>query len=120
VIDSCVGCGLCGEVAHAAVLCPSFYRADVISNPGAWERVRALSRNAVIRFLQGSLQRLMKKAGTFPATDEHRLTRIDKNRFIGVHQCSSAALSIFSGLFHQPLQTAKQLGTLQPAKDTHR
>ena len=29
VIDSCVGCGLCGEVAHAAVLCPSFYRAEV-------------------------------------------------------------------------------------------
>ena len=26
VIESCVGCGLCGEVAHAAVLCPSFYR----------------------------------------------------------------------------------------------
>ena len=30
VIESCVGCGLCGEVAHAAVLCPSFYRAEVI------------------------------------------------------------------------------------------
>ncbi|MCC2636222.1 MAG: thiamine pyrophosphate enzyme-like TPP-binding protein, partial [Ramlibacter sp.] len=27
VLDSCVGCGLCGEVADAAVLCPSFYRA---------------------------------------------------------------------------------------------
>ena len=25
VINSCVGCGLCGEIAHAAVLCPSFY-----------------------------------------------------------------------------------------------
>jgi indolepyruvate ferredoxin oxidoreductase alpha subunit len=52
VIDSCVGCGLCGEVAHAAVLCPSFYRAEVISNPGAWERLRARIRGAVIRFLQ--------------------------------------------------------------------
>src|SRR5208282_2133754 len=38
VIESCVGCGLCGEVAHAAVLCPSFYRADVISNPSWWDR----------------------------------------------------------------------------------
>ncbi len=38
VIESCVGCGLCGEVAHAAVLCPSFYRAEVISNPGLWDR----------------------------------------------------------------------------------
>ncbi|MGE8642809.1 MAG: thiamine pyrophosphate-dependent enzyme, partial [Achromobacter sp.] len=26
VESSCVGCGNCGEVAHAAVLCPSFYR----------------------------------------------------------------------------------------------
>jgi indolepyruvate ferredoxin oxidoreductase alpha subunit len=32
VIDGCVGCGLCGENAHAAVLCPSFYRAEVIQN----------------------------------------------------------------------------------------
>jgi len=34
VINSCVGCGLCGDVAHAAVLCPSFWRAEVIQNPG--------------------------------------------------------------------------------------
>ena len=33
VINSCVGCGLCGEVAHAAVLCPSFYRASIVNNP---------------------------------------------------------------------------------------
>jgi indolepyruvate ferredoxin oxidoreductase alpha subunit len=33
VDNSCVGCGVCGEVAHAAVLCPSFYRADVTHNP---------------------------------------------------------------------------------------
>ncbi|MEX6209990.1 indolepyruvate ferredoxin oxidoreductase subunit alpha [Providencia huaxiensis] len=26
VMDSCVGCGLCGEVSHAAVLCPSFLK----------------------------------------------------------------------------------------------
>ena len=32
VIESCVGCGLCGEVAHAAVLCPSFYRAEIVRN----------------------------------------------------------------------------------------
>ena len=41
VIESCVGCGLCGEVAHAAVLCPSFYRADVVSNPNWWDRASA-------------------------------------------------------------------------------
>ena len=37
VINSCVGCGLCGEVAHAAVLCPSFYRASIIANPTGWD-----------------------------------------------------------------------------------
>ena len=39
VVDGCVGCGLCGENAHAAVLCPSFYRAEVIQNPSAWDRL---------------------------------------------------------------------------------
>ena len=42
VIDGCVGCGLCGENAHAAALCPSFYRAEVIRNP-TWPE-RALDR----------------------------------------------------------------------------
>ncbi|PWE29719.1 indolepyruvate ferredoxin oxidoreductase [Pararhodobacter marinus] len=35
---SCVGCGNCGEVSEAAVLCPSFYEARVVHNPGPWER----------------------------------------------------------------------------------
>jgi indolepyruvate ferredoxin oxidoreductase, alpha subunit len=39
VIDGCVGCGLCGENAHAAVLCPSFYRAEIIQNPTWWDRL---------------------------------------------------------------------------------
>ena len=41
VIDGCVGCGLCGENAHAAVLCPSFYRAEVIQNPSTWDKLKA-------------------------------------------------------------------------------
>ena len=45
VIDGCVGCGLCGENAHAAVLCPSFYRAEVIQNPGIFDRVLASVRS---------------------------------------------------------------------------
>jgi len=44
VIDGCVGCGLCGENAHAAVLCPSFYRAEVIQNPSAFDRFKATLR----------------------------------------------------------------------------
>jgi indolepyruvate ferredoxin oxidoreductase alpha subunit len=39
VIDGCVGCGLCGENAHAAVLCPSFYRAEVVQNPTWLDRL---------------------------------------------------------------------------------
>jgi indolepyruvate ferredoxin oxidoreductase alpha subunit len=38
VLDSCVGCGVCGANAHAASLCPSFYRTDVIVNPNGWDR----------------------------------------------------------------------------------
>ncbi|WP_321892611.1 indolepyruvate ferredoxin oxidoreductase subunit alpha [Paraburkholderia tropica] len=52
VLDSCVGCGLCGEVSHAAVLCPSFYRAQIISNPTKVDRLRQRLRNAVIGWLQ--------------------------------------------------------------------
>ncbi len=48
VIDGCVGCGLCGEVADAAVLCPSFYRVDVVSNAGWFERLSDRLRRAVI------------------------------------------------------------------------
>jgi indolepyruvate ferredoxin oxidoreductase alpha subunit len=51
VIDSCVGCGLCGEVAHAAVLCPSFYRAEVVRNPTWWDRVLAHTRHRVIALI---------------------------------------------------------------------
>jgi indolepyruvate ferredoxin oxidoreductase alpha subunit len=57
VINSCVGCGLCGEVAHAAVLCPSFYRASIVNNPSGWDRFKARVRNAVIGFLQRRIER---------------------------------------------------------------
>ncbi len=52
VNHSCVGCGLCGEVAHAAILCPSFYRAEIVQNPNAWDRLLARLRAAVIGWLQ--------------------------------------------------------------------
>ena len=60
VIDSCVGCGLCGEVAHAAVLCPSFYRAEIIDNPGRWDRVKRRLRGAVIGWLQSRIERRLQ------------------------------------------------------------
>ncbi|MFQ5535312.1 MAG: thiamine pyrophosphate-dependent enzyme, partial [Sphingomonadales bacterium] len=53
VDNSCVGCGVCGEVAHAATLCPSFYRADIIHNPTMWDRIVDGTRRRMIGFLQG-------------------------------------------------------------------
>ena len=50
--NSCVGCGNCGEVAHAAVLCPSFYKARIISNPTKWDRLRNWVRRTTITWLQ--------------------------------------------------------------------
>jgi indolepyruvate ferredoxin oxidoreductase, alpha subunit len=50
--ENCVGCGNCGEVADAAVLCPSFYQADVVNNPTRWERFRFDFSQRVIGWLQ--------------------------------------------------------------------
>ena len=52
VIDGCVGCGLCGENAHAATLCPSFYRAEIIQNPGLFERLWAGLQTRLVRAMQ--------------------------------------------------------------------
>ena len=52
VNDGCVGCGLCGEVAHAAILCPSFFRAEIVQNPTWWDRLAQRIRSAVIGWLQ--------------------------------------------------------------------
>ena len=60
VIDSCVGCGLCGEVAHAAVLCPSFYRADIINNPTRWDRFKLRMRSVIIGWLQNRIERRLE------------------------------------------------------------
>ncbi|MEJ8856570.1 indolepyruvate ferredoxin oxidoreductase subunit alpha [Variovorax robiniae] len=52
VLDSCVGCGNCGDVSHAAVLCPSFYKAQVVSNPSGWDKLLERVRGAVIGWMQ--------------------------------------------------------------------
>ena len=52
VDNECVGCGLCGEASHAAVLCPSFYRGRIITNPDRRDRWRGALRAFVIRRLQ--------------------------------------------------------------------
>ncbi|HEY5263807.1 MAG TPA: indolepyruvate ferredoxin oxidoreductase subunit alpha [Steroidobacteraceae bacterium] len=57
VDNSCVGCGVCGEVAHAAVLCPSFYRAELLYNPTGWDRFMGKVRSAIIGALQQRSER---------------------------------------------------------------
>ena len=51
--QTCVGCGNCGEVAEAAVLCPSFYQADVVHNPSAIARWRMTICQTIIGWLTG-------------------------------------------------------------------
>src|SRR3546814_14685647 len=54
--NSCVGCGNCGEVAVSAILCPSFYKARIIHNPGKWDRFLHWVRQRVISHLQARRQ----------------------------------------------------------------
>ncbi|RIV82591.1 indolepyruvate ferredoxin oxidoreductase subunit alpha [Aurantiacibacter xanthus] len=55
--NSCVGCGNCGEVSEAAILCPSFYRADIINNPSWWDRLKHRASMALIGMLQARRDR---------------------------------------------------------------
>ena len=50
--NTCVGCGNCGTVSHTAGLCPSFFRAEVISNPSIFERALHKTRSAIINLVQ--------------------------------------------------------------------
>ncbi|WP_433803339.1 thiamine pyrophosphate-dependent enzyme [Actinomycetospora sp. CA-084318] len=68
VLDSCVGCGVCGNNAHAAVLCPSFYRTDVVDNPTRGERLRAAVRSRWIALAGRALER--HAARMEPATEK--------------------------------------------------
>jgi indolepyruvate ferredoxin oxidoreductase alpha subunit len=42
------------------VLCPSFYRAELVSNPSAWERWRGRLRSGVIGWLQRRIERRLE------------------------------------------------------------
>lgn len=52
VDNSCVGCGVCGENAHSAILCPSFSRVDLLYNPNWFDRLLSQVRGSVIGWLQ--------------------------------------------------------------------
>lgn len=53
IVNSCVGCGLCGEIAHEAVLCPSFYEVRVTSNPPLAKRLRFAANRWMMARLAG-------------------------------------------------------------------
>jgi indolepyruvate ferredoxin oxidoreductase, alpha subunit len=55
--NSCVGCGNCGEVAEAAILCPSFFRADVTHNANGFDRFASRLRMKAIAWLQNRRER---------------------------------------------------------------
>ena len=54
---TCVGCGMCGEVSHAAVLCPSLYKAQIVNNPSSWERFKDRLRRRVVGALARRAER---------------------------------------------------------------
>lgn len=64
VIDSCVGCGVCGANAHAASLCPSFYRTDLVHNPTRRDRALARTRGGWTRMLSAGVE---KRAARYEA-----------------------------------------------------
>jgi indolepyruvate ferredoxin oxidoreductase alpha subunit len=69
VVDSCVGCGHCGEVAHVAVLCPSFYRTEIVENPNRWDKMRSRVLRSIICWLQ-SRHSDLRPAATTPEPAE--------------------------------------------------
>jgi indolepyruvate ferredoxin oxidoreductase, alpha subunit len=66
VDEHCVACGHCGEVADAAVLCPSFYKATKVHNPGRVERWRDRIRQTAVGWLQARQWRARAERALFP------------------------------------------------------
>ena len=70
VNNDCVGCGLCGEVSHAAQLCPSFAEINVIENPSLWDRAAPRrSRPALIRWFGGGTAKRHPRQPWFQRSD---------------------------------------------------
>jgi indolepyruvate ferredoxin oxidoreductase alpha subunit len=66
VDEHCVACGHCGEVADAAVLCPSFYKTQWVRNPMAFERWRDRLRRKVLAWLQASQIEGLRSRSLYP------------------------------------------------------
>ena len=61
VDNSCVGCGVCGENVHSAVLCPSFSEIQIVDHPHYMERKLAAFRSAIIGWMQRRLAKRQNK-----------------------------------------------------------
>ena len=66
VDEHCVACGHCGEVADAAVLCPSFYKAHTVRNPSTFERMRALLRDTLLELAASRRATATRQARAVP------------------------------------------------------
>lgn len=66
VDEHCVACGHCGEVADAAVLCPSFYKVQKVNNPGAAERWLDRWRRRTVAWLQARQWRARAERALYP------------------------------------------------------
>ena len=65
VDDGCVACGHCGEVADAAVLCPSFYRTEWVRNASAWERRVYGWRKSIVGWFQARQRRALAERALY-------------------------------------------------------
>jgi len=54
VDNSCVGCGVCGDNVHSAVLCPSFSRVTLVYNPTWLDKALSQVRQGIIHYFQRS------------------------------------------------------------------
>lgn len=54
VDNSCVGCGVCGDNVHSAVLCPSFSKITLVYNPSWIDKALSQFRNGIINFFERS------------------------------------------------------------------
>lgn len=66
VEDGCVACGHCGEVAEAAVLCPSFYRAERVHHAGLWESRWHALQQRIVGWLQTRQRRALARRALYP------------------------------------------------------
>ena len=78
VNNGCVACGLCGEMAHAAILCPSFYRAQRTINAGWWERMHNGAPRGIGRLAGGRALDTARSAG--PVREHGFRTRTGTDR----------------------------------------